>query len=1374
MLLFCIVLALPVALAGTVERSFSDNDINPLETITISLDVTIDGAIVYTLVEQIPAGWTIIDSGTGTIQPSGEEIRWIEFSPEDTVLEYLVQAPVSGGSYFFEGTVAFDDNPQQEIIGETQVDVSGEDTTPPIITDIQATPSYTSAGISWTTNENSDSRVYYGETQDLGSEESETNLVTYHSINLENLNENTIYYYKVESCDASENCDDSTINTFTTLETEQEQTDDLMVNYIRGIITLNNNPAVAGTDYQVEVLSGVNQGFIYQGTVDSNIPEDMQGNGYYDTLDRIGFLTGDSFRVRLIGYTCIDGDEEGVFENGGNGDFNTQEGLVNINCIVSQNSPPVLEDIPDQFLDEDQTISIILSAADPDEDELFFEVIDEDENQVNCELDGTILTFIPFPDWNGDATCEIQVTDGKLTDSKTVNIEVFPINDRPIFQENIPHITWNQDTDLIDYINLNNYFFDVDVEELDYEIIGGHNPINIVIAENGLVSFYPGEGFYGTRNIIFKASDSNFFVLSNAISLTVTKVGDPPEFGQMDCITEIDEDMEYSCELIATDPNDDEFTFRIVEEDNLNCYIQEDTLTYVSAQDYNGPASCLIRVEDVDGYNDFLFEVNVWPVNDAPVLDPINDITANEGEMVEIIATANDVENDILNYEINDTRFTDHGAGRFSWQTTYEDSGIHYVEITVTDGNTGTDTQTVKIILNNQNEQPIFYSIPEISIQEDSEFQIVIEDLIEYAHDNDGYIDRFEIVGEHINKVDCSIVDYSLGVRSALDFSGQASCIIRVYDNENGFDETTLNINVLHVNDAPVIESYTPPQNPIITEDGLQDFTILWSDVDNPEEVLIQWFVDDIPEDIGESYQFTATNTGQFDIKVIVSDSIDFVFYIWNLIATNIPIVDSYTGETTDFSGMDDDDLSSVDLVLEKEYGKIEFLESVDLRDTVDFENYADILDSLVAIDTDYLTALKNIPARITLYNLDFEEMPTIYNDREFTLDYNEVIGICSLNLCSNRDYNSETGTLSFEVLGFSSFKAGNILSCSAQGGNICSENKICDGELLSAIEDNCCSTTCSKRPLEFSDIYRCEQENLNKNIEINIRNPDSGDEFKPGEVIDIELKIRNNLEEDLEFDIEVYLYDVTEEDRVDDDDYSIDIDESDSEKIEFEFEVPEDIDEKNDYAIFVKVMDEDEEYCNEEYVSVDIEREKHDVIIEDILITTGDVICGDKISLETKIRNRGSRDEDIFLMIENSELGILEKSDEFEIERYDEDDEAKEIFTIKIPNNAGKGEYKIKATVFFDDGKGEHVLFKDLILGSCREYNREIVTNGPIILGNPISDQVVKKPTFIEKLANIFSPSESGTLNIINIALIFGIILCVVIIIVVGILRRK
>jgi len=80
------------------------------------------------------------------------------------------------------------------------------DTTAPQISDVEATVIDTSsATITWTTNENADSVIRYGQTTSLGQVESSSALVTSHQIIITGLDENTMYYFQVESSDESDN-----------------------------------------------------------------------------------------------------------------------------------------------------------------------------------------------------------------------------------------------------------------------------------------------------------------------------------------------------------------------------------------------------------------------------------------------------------------------------------------------------------------------------------------------------------------------------------------------------------------------------------------------------------------------------------------------------------------------------------------------------------------------------------------------------------------------------------------------------------------------------------------------------------------------------------------------------------------------------------------------------------------------------------------------------------------------------------------------------------------------------------------------------------------------------------------------------------------
>ena len=91
------------------------------------------------------------------------------------------------------------------------------DNLPPIITNLlNSSITSSSATITWTTDEDSNSTVYYGTTVDTATETGSATLEISHSVALSSLSASTTYYYNISSCDIDSNCNISEQETFTT------------------------------------------------------------------------------------------------------------------------------------------------------------------------------------------------------------------------------------------------------------------------------------------------------------------------------------------------------------------------------------------------------------------------------------------------------------------------------------------------------------------------------------------------------------------------------------------------------------------------------------------------------------------------------------------------------------------------------------------------------------------------------------------------------------------------------------------------------------------------------------------------------------------------------------------------------------------------------------------------------------------------------------------------------------------------------------------------------------------------------------------------------------------------------------------------------
>ena len=125
-----------------------------------------------------------------------------------------------------------------------QVTTPPADTTPPVISAVSAgSVTQTSATVTWTTDETSDSQVEYGTSTSYGSSTPLSGvLVTNHSVSVSGLTASTQYHFRVKSKDASGNLAVSPDATFTTSDPVADTTSPTV-----GLTAPTNGATVSGT-----------------------------------------------------------------------------------------------------------------------------------------------------------------------------------------------------------------------------------------------------------------------------------------------------------------------------------------------------------------------------------------------------------------------------------------------------------------------------------------------------------------------------------------------------------------------------------------------------------------------------------------------------------------------------------------------------------------------------------------------------------------------------------------------------------------------------------------------------------------------------------------------------------------------------------------------------------------------------------------------------------------------------------------------------------------------------------------------------------------------------------------------------------------------
>lgn len=99
-----------------------------------------------------------------------------------------------------------------------------------------------------------------------------------------------------------------------------------------------------------------------------------------------------------------------------------------------------------------------------------------------------------------------------------------------------------------------------------------------------------------------------------------------------------------------------------------------------------------------DAYLSYCIEGVIGPglKNHCPVLEPIPEVEVKETQLVTLVASAIDLDEDSLNYDIDDSRFDQHDDV-FTWLPQEGDRGVYDVTISVTDRYFCADSQSVRV-----------------------------------------------------------------------------------------------------------------------------------------------------------------------------------------------------------------------------------------------------------------------------------------------------------------------------------------------------------------------------------------------------------------------------------------------------------------------------------------------------------------------------------------------------------------------------------------------------------------------------------------------------------------------------------------------------
>ncbi|HBC3540161.1 tandem-95 repeat protein [Vibrio parahaemolyticus] len=424
-----------------------------------------------------------------------------------------------------------------------------------------------------------------------------------------------------------------------------------------------------------------------------------------------------------------------------------------------------------------------------------------------------------------DLTISASVSDGvNPTANDSDSLVVNRVNDAPTVENAIADQVLSEDFDAYT-IDLNEVFKDSD-SSLEFSVSGNSNVL--VSIENGIVTISPTADWNGSEILTFKATDPSGESISQTVNFTVAPVADIVA----DKATVV-EDTPTIIKVLGNDTFEGDGKVVSLDTNNgpANGTVSvnpDGSVTYTPDDNYVGKDTFTYIVTSGGVSESTTVEVNVTPVNDAPVAkDDIATTQEDTAVTIDVLSNDSDVDGDKLSIESasvpKEQGTVEVVNGKLVFTPAENFNGDAEITYTVTDGQL-TDEAKVTVTVNPVNDAPTIKVDAVEGITENAVSTDTVVATLEVAdtdtpedqltvsleNNSNGY---FVLVGDEVKLTQAGVDAVNNDELNLKDLTISASVSDGINPTANDSDSLIVN----RVNDAPTVENAIADQ--VLSED---------------------------------------------------------------------------------------------------------------------------------------------------------------------------------------------------------------------------------------------------------------------------------------------------------------------------------------------------------------------------------------------------------------------------------------------------------------------------------------------------------------------------------------------------------------------------